>query len=277
MSINYVIVYKKGFRKKYAQMIIVTSRKMIGLFLVLIVSVSPRIEGTDHQTVIAVYNSSNEKASSCVQGAHYQYTIDDLPSTFSSNTLLKICSNLTIEKNLTMSSFNKMALVGYDDPVLRCPFGTEVGLVFTNMHNLELHSFTIDGCGLLTDVDTDPLHNIKASVTIINTTNVTLVNITIMNGPGSGLAMFYNNGSVRVENSTFRENGRDRHTGGNGAYIETGPAVSTDYLANGLTAEYEFVECRFLGNIAATGKDNFIKGFSRFDKGGWYVHLRFGQ
>ena len=241
---------------------------MIGLFIVLIVSAPEIVESSNHWTVIAVYNSSNETNLSCVQGADYQYTIDDLPSTFTSNTLLKICSNLTIEKNLTMSNLNNTTLVGFYYPVLRCPVGIEVGLVFTDMHNLDLRNFTIDGCGLITDVDTNPSHNIKASLTIKTSTNITLINITIINGSGSGLAMFYNNGPVRVENSTFRANGRDNHTGGNGVYVETRSTVSTYYLANGLMAEYEFIECRFINNIAATRKDNIIKGFSRFDKGG---------
>ena len=242
---------------------------MIALYLVaLIISVSQLVESSEKQKVIAVYNSSKEINLKCVQGADFQYTLADLPSTLSSNTFLKICSNLMIERNITLLNISNIYMVGYDYPVLRCPFGADVGLVFANIHNLELHNFTVDGCGLRTDVDADPQHNIKASLTIKTSINITLINITIVNGPGSGLAMFYNNGSIRVENSSFEGNGHDRHTGGNGAYVETGPAVSTDYLANGLTAVYEFIKCRFMHNVAATGMDNIIKGFSRFDKGG---------
>ncbi len=241
--------------------------KMIGL-LVIIASVS-MVSSSRYQQVIAVYNSSSEANLSCIRGVDYQYSISDLPSTLSNNTLLKICSKVIVmKKNITLSNLSTVAIVGYDYPVLRCPNGTEVGLIFDGMQNLELHNFTVDGCGLMTDVDSDPKHNIKAGLTIKVSTNITLATITITNGPGSGLAMFYNNGSIRVMNSTFEGNGRDRQTGGNGAYVETGPALSTNYLANGLTAEYVFAECHFMYNVAVTGKDDIIKGFSRFDKGG---------
>lgn len=240
---------------------------MLGL-LVLIVSVAQVVESLEKQNVIAVYDSSEEIDLSCVQGAHLQYNISDLPSNFSSNTVLRLCSNLVIEKNIALSSLSNVTLVGYESPILRCPNGTEVGLVFTSMHNLELLNFAVIGCGMMTDVDTDPMHNIKASMTIKTSINISIVNVTIAQSPGSGLAMFYNNGSIMVYNSTFEKNGLDRSTGGNGAYVETGPAVSTDYLVNGLTAEYMFMQCQFITNIAATGKDNIIKGFSRFDKGG---------
>ena len=136
------------------------------------------------------------------------------------------------------------------------------------MHNLKLRNFAVDRCGLMIEVEKDPLHNIMASLAIINSTNLTLANIAIQNGPGSGLAMFYNNGTITVDNSRFEGNGRDRHTGGNGVYVETGPPVSTDDFAGGWTADYQFTECHFINNIATTGKDDFIKGFSRFDKGG---------
>lgn len=245
------------------------SSKLISFLVIIVITALQQVvESSDQQEVVAVYNSSDEVNSSCVQGADYKYNINDLPLNLSSNTLVKICSNLTLTKNISLSSLQKVTVVGHSSPVVKCSVGTEVGLVFTNIHNLELTDFTVDGCGVTTDLDSNPFRNIKASLIIQTSINITLENLNIVNGPGSGLAMFYNNGTVRVINSVFERNGLDNLTGGNGAYVETEPALSTDYMANGLVAEYEFTNCTFLYNTAATGKDNIIEGFSRFDKGG---------
>ena len=146
---------------------IVTSRKIIDLFLVLIVRTQ-----TTRQWQQCKTQAMRQAQVALKELTTSSYTIDDLPSTFSSNTLLKICSNLTMDNNLISISFG--GLWWSCTEVLRSR------LVFTDMHNLELHNLTIDGCGLLTDVDTDPLHNIKASLTIMNSTNISLVNITII-------------------------------------------------------------------------------------------------
>ena len=133
------------------------------------------------------------------------------------------------------------------------------------MHNLEIHNLTVCGCGVLSNIDRDAEHNIKASITIQYSINLTISGVTITSSPGTGLALFYNNGSISVERSSFERNGLDRHTGGNGVYIETGPSVS---VVPDLVSNYTFSHCNFLFNAAVTGKDSIIKGFSRFDKGG---------
>ena len=221
----------------------------------------------EYATVIAVYNSTGESAIvNCSNGTNYHYKINDLPlGNITSGTLLRLCSkSFILTKNLSLSNLENIALVGYNSPTVKCDKETSLGIVLGAIRNLELHNFTVDGCGVMTTIDSKADHNIKSGVIIQNSTNITVTGVNITKSPGSGLALFRNNGSVRVENSVFEKNGIDRLTGGNGIYMETGssfPSTST-------VAEYTFAKCDFLFNTAATGKDNIIAGFSRFDKGG---------
>ena len=241
----------------------------LSTMLALLVAVSAiAVVSSESQKVIAVYNSSDEVNQDCIKGAELKYGIADLPSSFSSNTQLRICSNLTLDRNITLSGLSNVAVVGYDNPVLRCLNGSEVGLIFADLHDLQLRNFAVDGCGVMMDIDKDPVHNIKASVFIKTSVNIIIDSVSIMRGPGSGLAMFYNNGSIEVGRCTFEKNGLDRHTGGNGVYLETGPPASNDRMANGLVADYIFTDCVFASNNASTGMDDILKGFTRFDKGG---------
>ena len=226
----------------------------------------------DYKMIIAVFNSSNEVNPNCSSGANSHYSINELPfSNISSGTLLKFCSKSNVLKvKLTLTRIEQIALVGYEFPELKCynSSTSEAGFVFKDIHNLTIINMTIVGCGTLATVDPYPENNIKASVIIQTSTNITIAGLSIINSPGTGLAFFYSNGSVTVKSSVFEQNGYDHHSGGNGVYVETGPSLSSDFLDNGLSAEYIVDDCCFLYNIARTGMDNIIKGFSRYDKGG---------
>lgn len=225
-----------------------------------------------YSTVIAVYNSTNDNVVNCSSGTSAQYTISELPlEKISSGTLLRLCSSsFTLTKNLSLNKYlENIAFVGNNFPILRCEnehVNVNVGISLENVHHLELHNFTIIGCGVTTTIDKTPDHNIKASVVIQYSTDISMTGITISNSPGTGLALFYNNGSINVEKCVFESNGLDKETGGNGVYVETGPSNLS--VVNGLVANYSFKDCKFLFNKAVTGKDSIIKGFSRFDKGG---------
>ena len=216
------------------------------------------------QTVIAVYSSA-EEFSNCSNGAHYTISIDDLPATSLTNgTELRFCSRLLkLNRSVNLSGVSNLAWVGYESTRISCT--SEVGILLKNVRNLELRSLTIENCGVLTSIDSDPVQNIKAGVTIQNSTNITIAGVTITNSPGTGLALFYNGGSIQVENSVFEHNGQHRHSGGNGVYVETGPS---SYTISNINAKYYFKDCHFLHNTAVTEKDSIFKEFSHFDRGG---------
>ena len=218
----------------------------------------------DYKTVIAVYNSSSETNGNCSMGADSHYSINDLPlPNITSGTLLRFCSKtIVLNRNLTLAHLDQIALFGYESTALKClniP-KSERGIILYGIRNLTFINMTFEGCGTMAHVSTLPRHNIKAGVIIQNSTNIILTDVAIMNSPGTGLALFYNNGSIQIERSVFEGNGYDKHSGGNGIYIESGLSDSN--------TDYNFKECHFLHNAATTGMDSIIKGFSRFDKGG---------
>ncbi len=238
------------------------------ILIALALNLAPANAQEKYPTVIAVYNSTNDHDVNCSRGSSAHYNINDLPlDNFTSGTVFRLCSSsYTLTKNLSISALQNIALVGYNFPTLKCESErTNVGIAFGNIHFLELHNFTIVGCGVMTTIDTKADHNIKASIVIQYSTSINVTGLNITRSLGTGLALFYNNGSIKVEKSVFELSGLDRETGGNGVYVETGPSMS---VVSGLVSDYMFTDCDFLFNNATTGKDGIIKGFSRFDKGG---------
>lgn len=238
------------------------------ILLALALSIHPANAQENYKTVIAVYNSTSDHDVNCSSGASAQYNINEVPfENITSGTLLRLCStSYTLTENISISSLQNIAFVGYNFPEVKCENERiNVGITFGNIRYLELHNLSVIGCGVATTIDTKPDHNIKASVVIQYSTDVMVTGLNVAKSPGTGLALFYNNGSIKVEKSIFERNGLDNETGGNGIYVETGPSTSA---VSGLVADYMFIHCDFLFNKVVTGKDSIIKGFTRFDKGG---------
>ena len=216
-------------------------------------------------TVIAVCTPScSDVDSQCINGSDYQYRINDLPQVNINNTQIRICSSqIALSENISFSQVSNVTIVGYEYPQITCQNHSESGLNFVQVMNLELINFSVINCGFEVKIDPDQSniisHNIHASINIQQCTNVKMTNISITNAPGSGLSLFYNHRLVEVLYSTFQGSGQDRLSGGNGIYIETSENDSVTTLIN---------NCNFIGNIANTGNDKKIIGFSRFDKGG---------
>ena len=219
-----------------------------------------------YKILIAVYNST-DKFNDCSYGANYSYSIDDLPlESLKSGTSLKFCSEVVpLNKTVILSWVNNIDVHSYVHTELSCSGQGEAGIVLKYIWKLKLSNLTIKNCGVLTSVDPDEDLNIKAGLIVQNSADITITGLNITNSPGTGLAMFYNNGSIQIESSVFKRNGYDQTTGGNGVYIETSPS---SHVVNDAITEYNIKDCHFHNNTAATGRDIKIQGFSRFDKGG---------
>ncbi len=116
----------------------------------------------EYPTVIAVYNATGESAIvNCSSGANYRYEINDLPlGNITSGTLLRLCSkSFVLTKNVSLSNLENIALVGYKFPTVRCEKETNLGIVLGSIRNLELHNFTVDGCGVMTTINPKADHN----------------------------------------------------------------------------------------------------------------------
>ena len=219
-----------------------------------------------YETVVAVYNSK-EEYSNCSYGASYNYTIDKLPTANLTNgTLLKFCSkSFTLNRTLVLFDLLDIAMIGTGSSV-GCTNDREAGMLLKSVQNYTLNNIAFENCQLKSRIFSDPAQNIEAGVIIQDSTDITIVGLTIRNSPGVGLAMFYNNGSIRIQDSVFEGNGDNQHSGGSGVYIETGPSSS---VVNHLRrADYDIVSSKFQSNKATSGQDRAVEGFSQLDKGG---------
>ncbi len=187
-------------------------------------------------------------------------------SSFANNTEIWICSREPIILNsvVDIEDVSNISIYGYNNSTIQCPNNTEAGFRFININKLTISNIIIENCAATSTFDPTPDNNIKASIIIQHSSEVRIRNINVLNSPGTGLAMFDIDGVINVTESNFEGNGRDRTSGGSGLYLE----VSEDSKVQISPLIYNFEHCRFVNNVAETGKDNNITGFSRFDKGG---------
>ena len=239
------------------------------LILLLLISLQT---ASSSRSVIAVHDPKSEMNQKCINGTSHQYLMEDLVHLSLNDTQVRICSpHIELSLNITILYTKNLSIMGYGYPIISCPDDTSAGFSFIGALNLELMNFTILNCGLRTRIDKEPMEgpssNLKASINVQNSTNVHIADVQVMNGPGTGLSLFYNDGVIKISYCTFKGNGQDKTSGGNGVYTETYDSDHNN-TDGGLTAEYLFDHCHFIENNASTGNDDIIKGFSRFDKGG---------
>ncbi len=102
-----------------------------------------------------------------------------------------------------ISDMNNLRIFGSGDgTVINCTSGN-AGLLFTRITNLLLESLIIQNCGVEVHGN-DGLQ--LASVQIVEGETVTITNVTIENGTGTGLSLVNIDGVVTVENCIFRHN-----------------------------------------------------------------------
>ena len=211
---------------------------------------------------MTVYEQGEALSPKCSNDSQKAYSLEDLPQISLNNTLVRICSErLTLDTVIEISSGANIDIVGYGLPQLWCSNATKAGVIFNEITNLSLSSFTMINCALL--FPENSIENIKTALLIMNSTNITLQRVFMSNSPGTGLSMFGNSGIVLIMNCSFERNGLDERSGGNGIYMEVSAVVGTPY-----SAKYTISDSIFRSNSASTGRDSGIKGFSRFDKGG---------
>lgn len=187
-------------------------------------------------------------------------------SNITNNTEIWICSGepITLDNVMVIDDVSNVSILGQNNAIIRCPENTEAGFLLINIHSLTISDITIENCVANSTVDPSPGHNLGASISIQSSSEVFIRDIRIVNGPGTGLAMYNIDGFANIFDSTFEGNGHDRRNGGNGVYME----VSTESEVKSSPLFYTFERCKFINNVADTKRDSKISGFSRFDKGG---------
>ena len=200
---------------------------------------------------------------------NYTHTFTSLDSivelALPNNTEIWICSSeATLGTVIAVENASNISLQGLNQATVHCPNGVEAGFRFTNIQGLVISDITIENCVTNSTVDPEPRRNLAASVNIQFSSSVSVSNLTVLNGPGTGLALFDIDEYLEITDSVFEGNGHDKTSGGNGLYLE----VMMDSSVKTSPLFYNIQCCMFINNTADTAKDSQIPGFTQFDKGG---------
>ena len=166
---------------------------------------------------------------------------------------------------LNISDINDLRIIGSGDgTVINCTSGN-AGLLFTRITNLLLESLIIRNCGVKVHGD-DGLQ--LASVQIVEGKKVTIMNVTIENGTGTGLSLVNIKGAVMIENCIFRHNLYyvDRmYRAGNTIYndfTQRGGGMQiilgSQIIKKHCNSTYSIQGCQFLYNYASSGGGLFV-------------------
>jgi hypothetical protein len=186
-------------------------------------------------------------------------------SNLANNTEVWICSRepVFLDSVIDIEDASNITIMGFG-ATLHCPNNTEAGFRFTNIHRLSISDVSMENCAANSTFDPIPYRNIRAAISIQYSSGVYISNVHVSDSPGTGLGLFDIDDRMDLVDSSFVGNGYDRNSGGNGLYLEVG--VDSSLLSSPLI--YNIARCRFINNVAETGKDSKISGFTRFDKGG---------
>ena len=147
---------------------------------------------------------------------------------------------------------------------LQCNGNNQTGITFSNITNLYMENFYLNGCGVNpTEENTDGQNvTVVGSLNIINCVNVTMTNVTIHGGYGVGLVVTNTTGEFILENSNFTNNiahNDTQYTKGGGMFVNIGSSQMNN------TVSYIIKDCTFTSNKspASINKTRFL--FSDFN------------
>ena len=169
---------------------------------------------------------------------------------------------MTLEKSADFVKYTNLTLNGRRNATINCT-QPNVGLAFTLIDNLTLHSIRIEKCGLL-QASTSLSHNVpqetlslSVAVYILNCTNVAITSVDILWSNGTGLSIYDTTGTMSIQKCTFRKNLVEvSQQGGGGLHIEftiCTPGWTTncsDHNRRNSNSHFFIKNCSFLENIA---------------------------
>ena len=188
---------------------------------------------------------------------------------------LKICSDsVKLVQLFHVQNLDSVRITGEANTtsLLVCS-GNNTGLKFTNISFLEIKNVEIQFCGALhnsTSIDSNLSMKtlFRSSIYIVNSSDVSIVNVAIINSNGTGLVMIDTNGHVQIKDSKFlynkvsMENKTDLPLGvipgGGGVYVEftystpgAGMGTKQEHMKTS-NSSYLIIGCIFSNNVAST-------------------------
>ena len=225
--------------------------------------------------------SDEERRNASLLATTRCYSLDDVLDYMKDSTLIQLnTSAFNLSTLVVFEKKNHIGIVGFNgNTTITClPSNSTrgTGLAFIAVQDLTLVNLTFQNCGALhnsttaSNKDENSTSLFRSTIYILNCTDVTLTYVAVRRSLGNGLAFFDTNGTVKVENSTFRCNGvqESDDLGGGGVYVEFTYCSPGHYKCNhsighklrlSSNITYTFHNCHFESNNATTQDSGFIR------------------
>ena len=219
---------------------------MLPAILLLLVACNDNQVSSAHET-ICIYETTN-----ICDDCTILYDMKNLTKIKSNRAAeMTICINdIKLQKPLEISDKISLVIFGFGN-TFECTRGkSDTGLYLENITDLFVHDITIANCGgMERNIHYHQLGTIKCSMLIINCTNISIRDVTIVNSTNTGLMMLNNSGQIIVNRSYFFNNGH-RNDGNQFTELNDGGGLSIV-----LDEEYniEILSCEFMNNMAKRG------------------------
>ena len=226
-----------------------------------------------------IYLSENLQIAKCQQINHTTYRCSSITELF--QQLSSCCNstdifiepgNYSMAQSYTLVDLHDIRIRSEANAVIHCAanvngtYDFDTGIAFVRVRNLVVTNISIIGCGMkhvtTNHIEAESFIVVRSALFILNSTNISLDNITITRSNGIGLLIYDTNGSVKIIKSSFINNRlnllqqNNSFAGGGGVYIEftecTPGVINCDSISNRFNkkAQYTVDHCIFTGNHA---------------------------
>ena len=233
-------------------------------------------EVNSYRHTICVTNSSTN--SDCCRNEKVCDSFDCIRKSITNSTyvLFESTDNITLNSSIWFTDLYDIGFVGLNSQGTRIICNTSevtndsgAGLGFVRVRNLKLVDLKFEQCGALhksTTLNTQTRNStldFKSSIYILNSSNITIVNVTIEQSSGNALTLFDTIGVVTISSSHFLwnlvpESEKESYPGGGGVYVEftycpPGIVGQCDNIGQqNKGSRYRFQDCTFKNNIATS-------------------------
>ena len=196
---------------------------------------------------------------------------------------------LSYDDAMTMYGMNSIVIVGEgsDNTVITCD--SNAGLAFINMNDITIANLTLKECGAWRNSTTQNGTNnftfkFQCGLYFLDCSDVTMYDVIVTDGPGTGVMMYDTLGTVTIANSQFIHNrvsidNVGQVPGGRGVYIEFAYCKpnTTNFIACSpsvqANANYTIINSTFAYNHGTTVEQEATKYIAPFGSS----HQQFGH
>ncbi|XP_065890677.1 uncharacterized protein [Dysidea avara] len=247
---------------------------------------------TSSAFVIVRQNTDNDMDAICTTTSPCTDLQPALPEMRSGSTLvISAGTNYTLSYDdaMTMYGMESVSIVGDGSANTIITCDGDAGLAFINVHNITIANLTLVGCGAWRNSTTrNGTYNhtliFQCGIYFLDCSDVTMYDIILRDGPGTGVMMYDTIGIVTITNSHFLNNKVpsskvEEFPGGGGVYIEFSYCKpdTTDFTACDpavvANAHYSIHNCTFVENIGTSIRQKTTNYIAPIGS----IHQQFGR